>query len=283
MDKNNGAVILKPMKRIVFFFLLWLFCAGFAGESLAAGGRQVMRYAIYAGGLHALEVNVTIDTRTASQYKIEMRAQTYGLLGKLVPWQGRFFSQGRMRKAVYQPEKHLSDAVYKDERELKEYFYKNGRFQELTVNEHGKKPYIIGRSVELTDGTTDALTAGLNVFEHVAKGKPCEGHEDVFDGKRRFTQMFHDEGLADLKAGGYSIFTGPARQCTVEVIPGAGEWAKKPRGWLSIQEQGRSKGTMPTLWIAQMAKDAPAVPVRLMVKTDYGTLYMHLLAYKNES
>ena len=54
-----------------------------------------------------------------------------------------------------------------------------------------------------------------------------------------------------------------------------------PRGWLSIQEQGRSKGSLPTIWLAKIDKDGPAVPVKLRLKTDYGTLFSHLIDYKN--
>ena len=73
---------------------------------------------------------------------------------------------------------------------------------------------------------------------------------------------------------------GPAVACTVEVKPIAGKWHEKPRGWMSIQEQGREKGTMPTVWFAQMAAGEPAVPVKIRVKTEYGALFMHLTSYQ---
>jgi hypothetical protein len=37
---------------------------------------------------------------------------------------------------------------------------------------------------------------------------------------------------------------------------------------------------MPTIWLAQMAPGEPAVPVKIRVKTEYGTLFMHLTGYK---
>ncbi len=65
-------------------------------------------------------------------------------------------------------------------------------------------------------------------------------------------------------------------------MPLAGKWHAKPRGWLSIQEQGRKLGALPTVWLANMEHGAPAVPVRLRVVTDYGTLYMHVIHYTND-
>jgi hypothetical protein len=66
----------------------------------------------------------------------------------------------------------------------------------------------------------------------------------------------------------------------VEIEPISGEWAKKPRGWLSIQEQGRERGTMPTVWLGKFDEDGPAVPVKILVKTAYGALVMHAVGYK---
>ena len=51
---------------------------------------------------------------------------------------------------------------------------------------------------------------------------------------------------------------------------------------MSIQEQGRERGTMPTVWLGKIAKNAPAIPVKIRVKTAYGTLFMHLAEYQNE-
>ena len=66
----------------------------------------------------------------------------------------------------------------------------------------------------------------------------------------------------------------------MEIKPVAGGWSEKPRGWLSIQEQGRDRGMMPTVWLANVSDDGPAVPVKIRVKTAYGTLFMHLAQYE---
>ncbi len=38
---------------------------------------------------------------------------------------------------------------------------------------------------------------------------------------------------------------------------------------------------MPTVWLAQLRNGAPAVPVKIRVKTAYGTLFMHLAEYRD--
>ena len=84
-----------------------------------------------------------------------------------------------------------------------------------------------------------------------------------------------------MKSSGYNLYEGSAEKCTVEVRPVAGRWHEKPRGWMSIQEQGREKGMLPTVWMAKMNENGPAVPVTVRVKTDYGTLFMHLVKYQS--
>ncbi len=63
---------------------------------------------------------------------------------------------------------------------------------------------------------------------------------------------FVAQGTEDLKATKYNVYEGPAEKCTVEVAPAGGKWHEKPRGWLSIQEQGRQHGQLPTVWFARM-------------------------------
>jgi hypothetical protein len=251
----------------------------------AEEARQRMVYDVYASGLHALRAEMDMDLRKKGRYDLVLDTKTYGLLAALVPWEGRFESHGwRLKKDVLRPEQHKSTAQWRKEIDIKDYRYrKDGRFVSLEVfDENGKVEDREARP-EVTDGTVDTLTAALSVFEIVGKTGRCEGASDVFDGKRRFRQAFTDEGEETLQASQYNIYAGKARKCAVEVTPLAGDWGNKPRGWLSIQEQGRVRGTMPTVWIARLSPAGPPVPVRIMVKTAYGTLFMHLAEYQNGS
>ena len=254
------------------------------GQAQAADDRlQDMVYEVYAGGIHAVQATLHMDLAQKDRYALMLTAKTRGFLGSLVPWHGSFESNGwNDGKGHFHPELHKSVATWRDETDIKEYFYtRAGGFQELWKTDPGEERKKEDTSPEVTDGTTDALTAALLVFDHVARGNPCEGESEVFDGKRRFRQTFKSEGEEELQPSEYNIFKGKAEKCTVEVTPVAGEWGKKPRGWLSIQEQGRERGTMPTVWLARLSQHSPAVPVKIMVKTAYGTLFMHLAEYRN--
>jgi len=248
----------------------------------AASTKQKMVYEVYAGGMHALQAELTIDLENKDRYSTVLFAKTRGFLGTLVPWYGTFESHGwNEGEGRYRPELHKSTSIWRDEEEIKEYTYgRDGTFKSLVIMEAGKKPKTEPNEPELTNQTIDVLTATLAILEAVATGEPCTGSADVFDGKRRFEQKFNDMGSEILESSRYNIYEGVAQRCTVEVVPKGGKWYDKPRGWLSIQEQGRSKGTMPTVWIAKVEENAPAIPVKLLVKTDYGALFMHLSEYQ---
>jgi hypothetical protein len=265
--------------------LAFILSAAISGPAKAEkpGGLQTMIYEVYAGGIHAVQARLDLDFRAKDRYDMKMSAKTRGFLASLAPWEGVFESHGWIvGDGDFRPEMHKSADIWRGEAEVKEYKYTRDRkFLGLNITEHEKKPNRRKVPDELTQGTTDAFTAALVAMQAVSDGHECSGTSEVFDGKRRFRLVFNPEGTEQLQASKYNIYEGIASACTVEVVPVAGEWHDKPRGWMSIQEQGRARGTMPTIWLADMGKNGPAVPVKIRVKTDYGTLFMHLAEYNN--
>ena len=242
---------------------------------------QKMQYAVYAGGINAVNADMELDYRQKNQYVIKFGAKTRGLLGSLAPWHGTFETHGLVSNGNAIPKIHESVAMWRKEKEVKTYHYKkDGVFDKMVTLYKHKKPKTNVPDNELTNGTIDALSATMIVMEQVADGGKCEGSRDVFDGKRRYSLIFNHKGFVKLEKSRYNAYSGLAAECTVEVKPISGAWYKKPRGWLSIQEQGRTRGTMPTVWLAQVSENSVAVPVRVRVKTAYGTLFMHMKKYE---
>lgn len=244
---------------------------------------QSMTYELYAGGINAVQAELDVAYEEKDHYRMELSAVTKGFLGNLVPWRGSFETHGwRLKDGEDRPEQHKSIAIWKEEEDIKEYNYgRDGSFKGLSVIEAGEDRTPKSLDDELVQGTTDAMTAALKVMQTVAEGNPCEGSDEVFDGSRRFKLVFRHEADDMLTPTSYNVYEGRAARCIVEVVPITGAWHEKPRGWLSIQEQGRDKGSLPTVWLAKIDEDGPAVPVKMRVKTDYGTLFMHLVEYKN--
>lgn len=243
---------------------------------------QHMIYEVYAGGINAVRADLKVTYDENEDYYMRLNARTQGFLGKLAPWSGVFETKGWSLSPIDKPEEHQSISIWRDEKETKTYSYsKNGHFEGLSIIEEGvdKSPAALDEA--LVDGTTDALTAALQVMKKVSGGDKCEGSEEVFDGKRRYELVFRHEAEENLSSSRYNVYDGVSARCAVEVVPLAGAWHKKPRGWFSIQEQGREKGSLPTIWMASLEEGGPAVPVKVRVKTNYGTLFVHLVEYRN--
>lgn len=271
------------MKRNPVFiasFVAALLCA--APVTAQDKTAQVMTYEVYAGGINAVraELNVIKDPKN---YSLTLAARTKGFLARLAPWEGTFETRGWRLQDGEKPELHKSTAIWRSEEDYKEYYYgQDGSFKKLVVFEPGMDgPKTESIDDELTQGTTDALTATLQVMKTVAETGSCESRDEVFDGKRRFALVFRHAAEEMLESTRYNVFKGKAARCEVEVVPVAGEWHKKPRGWMSIQEQGREKGSLPTVWMANIDEHGPAVPVKIRVRTDFGVLFMHLVNYTN--
>ena len=249
----------------------------------AEGPKQELVYEVYASGFHVVQAKLHIDLTNPKKYDIGLGADTRGFLGKIVPWNGTFESNGWVIKnGEYRPKQHKSTASWRGETDVKDYQYgKDGSFKGLTITKDDKPPEPKDVDAELTDGTIDVLTATLSMLTAYPLTNECAGESEIFDGKRRFKLAFSHKKTETLKSSKYNIYEGEASQCIVEVTPVAGNWGDKPRGWLSIQEQGRDRGTLPTVWIGQMSEDGPAVPVKIRVKTAYGTLFMHLAEYNS--
>lgn len=246
-------------------------------------GHQKMTYSVYAGGIHALNADLDIDLTKSQRFNVELYAKTHGLLGKLAPWHGTFETKGWYNKSnrTARPELHMSSTTWRDELEVKKYKYnKDGTFKEYSI----KDPDNDGKAKEvdkkLTDQTTDILSATLDMMGHIAAGNECKGESEIFDGKRRYKLIFNHKKEVDLKKSKYNIYEGKAVECSIKIEPKGGRWHKKPRGWFAIQEQGREKGSMPTIWMASMTEGEPAIPVKVRAKTSYGTFFLHLTGYK---
>lgn len=285
-QESNHSKTEWAARRLFYRVFTFSLLAGFLLHAPAAAAEQKHQkliYDIYAGGFHVVRSEVNIDFSKKGRYSIFLGAFTRGFLANLAPWNGTFESHGWVvGEQDLRPELHKSVATWRDEDEIKEYYYSRDKgFQKLILTDHETPTHEPEIPKELTEGTTDALTAALHVFDAVSRGEPCAGSMDIFDGKRRFTQSFKEVQQTNLESTKYNVYEGPAVECIVEVAPVAGKWHDKPRGWMSIQEQGRNKGTMPTVWLANMSENNVAVPVKMRVKTDYGTLFMHLVEYHN--
>lgn len=235
-------------------------------------------YEIYTGGLHTMSatMNMAMDK---DDYAIDMIAKPRGLVGRLLPWKGKYQSHGLVKNGYLQPKQHRKTSSWRDETDLTILQY-NSHGTLTKANRIETKDGETVRSYdhvfekELVSNTVDLMTATVHMLQNVTDGKTCDTSIPVFDGKRRFNMVFTQEGTPVLQSSRLNKYNGASVKCTVEIQPVAG-WKKKKRGYLRIQEASRAKGFLPTIWIGQAYEGGPMVPVRMEIRSEYGAILMH--------
>ncbi len=268
------------MKSLFIWTSIFLMSFALSAEA-APQKNTILTYDVYAGGIHAMNAQLAVR-RDATKYDVAVTAGTQGLLKQLANWSGKFQSNGNLSGTKTLPINHQSASVWKDSTQSKTFKYDGkGKFKSYKMAEDGTDKTPKDVDLSLAKGTTDILSATFHLMLAMPKDKVCAGNQLVFDGDRNYRLVFKDTKIENLVQTNFNIYRGEAISCSVEVIPEKGKWRKKPRGWLSIQEQGRNKGALPTVWFGTL-KGQPDlyVPVKIRVKTDYGTLFMHLTSEK---
>jgi hypothetical protein len=261
------------IQKLFFSLMCFLFLTSntFAAENKKAQ----FHYSVYAGGFYVLNAILDLDIKN-NRYDISLTAKTHGTLSKLVPWEGDFITNGFVPNATFKPLEHTSSATWKNEVEGKKFFYnRDGSFNGFEEFEKGETTtHDIDKKI--ANNSIDILTATLEMMTQAN----CDSQNAVFDGKRRFDIAFKSKREDYQIANKYNIYEGPVEICTVEITPAGGRWSENPRGWLSIQEQGRQKGALPELHMAKVSPDLPAIPVKAKIVTQYGTFMLHLTGAK---
>lgn len=238
-------------------------------------------YGIYTGGFHVVDLVATFKGDESS-YDMSMSAKTIGLLGRLAPWGGDLETSGfYTQDAQPKPIDHSFASTWKGQVETTIFTYdEQGEFTgKAYIDEDGNES-TDQYDPDLSAGTIDMLSALhqslLNSRDH---GK-CDDSIPSFDGKRRYNMVFTSQGEGEIRKNRYSIYQGAAEICSIEIDPDGGLWREKPRGWMSLQGQAKGKGQLPRLWYADIDGYDMPIPVKFMIKTDYGTMLMHLRGLK---
>jgi hypothetical protein len=121
----------------------------------------------------------------------------------------------------------------------------------------------------LRAGTRDLAGAVLAALSRLDQGGKCALKEPVFDGRRRYNLVLEHLGRDALKRNDYSVFSGPALRCRLEIDRVAGFRKNPRRRW--------SETDAATVWIGQVSPGFPPVPVRLGLDTMFGAVRAHLV------
>lgn len=256
---------MKKLSLICFLLLLPF--------NLSAAEPLRVTYGLFAGGFNVVEVDgvYTLDNNT---YSLSMDLETSGMLGKVAPWSGVIESNGLFKGAQSTPLKHSFASTWRDETETTLLnFNDNGILTSMkTIEGDGSIDDKMPDAAILKNNPVDMLSALFRAMNNPS----CESSQTTLDSKRSFNMVFKSKGTEILEKNNYSNFSGQAEICEIEIVPIAGKWRDKPRGWMSIQGQAKENGQLPRIWFGKIRDDMPPIPVRFLIKTNYGTMIMHL-------
>jgi hypothetical protein len=246
----------------------------------SAAGAQSLRYEVYGGGIKALTADLNVTRPDSESYRVAVASQTSGLARFLSKWHGTMKTQGaEAPDGTEKPATHEAVSVWTDNTQIKRIAYdQKGHLKDVSIIDGGQETAPAAAS-QLADQTVDLLTATLQLMDTVTENGTCNSSSEVFDGKRRFRLEFSQAGTENLKASRYNMYEGPAVRCEIKVVPLAGDWYEKLKGWMAFSEYGQEAGTLPVVWLAPVTPGGPAVPVKLSAKTRYGTFLAHLKDY----
>lgn len=259
---------------------LFLLCA-LPAAAARAKETQYLTYNIYTGGLKTISAALQISEDQEDDYQMRMDARTDGLLSLFKKWQGTMKTQGHeLPGGEMLPSWHKAVSVWPDNTQIKQFRWnENGTLTALSIRDKDEEKGLNEKKRELARNAVDILSASLAIMENAGEQGTCGGKTEVFDGKRRFQLTAIDKGWDTLNRSRYNQYAGRALRCEIRIIPQDGNWHKKLKGWMSIQGEGKEAGSAPVVWLAKLDEDGPAVPVKVMAKTSYGTFLMHLSGY----
>lgn len=255
-----------------------------AVPALAANQKISVNYAIYAGGIHAMNAQL-VYTEHSGLFDSTMQIKPVGWVGKLLPWGGNYHTKGRVdANGLLWPLMHDNESSWRDTRDITRLSF-NAKGQLTGVQQRDYLPngqlrnaYPINFAPADAQ-SVDIMTAPFRMLLQTGgmlKNSPasCNRAETVFDGKHRYTLQFKAQKTGTVAKTKYNNYAGAYQKCQFEVKPLAG-FEGKPRGFFAMQEESRKLGTLPFLWLAQIRPNTPYMPVRMELKSGYGTVIMH--------
>jgi hypothetical protein len=256
------------MKALLFTLLIL-----FYPIAVSASEPIKVTYALYAGGVNVVDIKGTYNI-TKNSYDLNMDLKTVGTLGKLAPWSGVLKTQGKNIGIQSKPSYHEFASTWRGETETSYFkFDKAGTLKEYKkIESDGAIEDKMPPEDVYSDNPVDMLSAMFRAMNNSS----CEMSNIALDGKRKFDLIYRSKGTEQLTKNRYSIYSGQAEICEVEIKPISGKWHDKPRGWMGIQQQAKNNNQLPQLWFGKVREDMPPIPVRFFIKTNYGAMVMHL-------
>ncbi|RVU38395.1 DUF3108 domain-containing protein [Hwanghaeella grinnelliae] len=253
----------------------WLCACAIAAASFVATPASaedtdpvVMTYEVYFGGLHVLSAEAELD-RTDRRYRLVAQGETQGILDFFFSWRGNTESIGKFEAGGPVPARHRNHGYREDRvRKVALAYDGSGDVAAVLVEPPPDLEEVNALPDDAEIGTMDPLSVIAGLSESLTQGAACSGVFQVFDGRRRYDLTVTDKGTQNFEANDYSVFQGEARACGIEYELLGGDRKEKSKYVKTAHDR--------VVYVGRPLDEAPAIPVRAKIETDYGTVMAHL-------
>lgn len=233
----------------------------------------MLEYEAYFGGFHVASGRTSIALKEEG-YTITGKARARGLLDWYSGWQGKAVSKGRIgADGAVQPVIHDNGGVWRGSTRRNALVFKPDGSVDVEQESPPDPNKLTPIPPASIPGTVDPISAILFLAGVIEKGGDCNGSIPIYDGRRRYDLSVTAGETRVFEKNDYTIFSGEAMACEVEF--------RKIGGFRKEQSKYSRTARDRTVWVARPLPDAPPIPVRVDVETDFGQLVVHLTAARH--
>lgn len=233
--------------------------------------RVELGYDLYFGGQHIAVADAILD-RSDARYRIAGEVETVGFVDWLTSYRGETFSAGLIEDGTLMPRRHVNWGTWRGRQRETRLDYGQAGLIGLEVVPEPDWSELTPLPADAADGTLDPLSSIIALALSLEDGRPCAGRFEVFDGRRRYALEVSPGAPRHIDAPEFSIFRGEAATCAVTGYERIG-------GFRQNRSKYAETASRKEVYVARPAPDAPPVPVKLEIHTDYGALVVHLTRF----
>ena len=235
------------------------------GSAALAAPDLVLDYDVYYGGVSVMKVETQVDWAEGSDpgYSITLKGRTVGLFDTLKPLVFTASAEGVSYGASFVPSYYATSTQKRGKHKaLSVHFRANDApVASFTPADDAEEP----APPELLKDAIDPGSAVLTLLRSFSRSAACSGKLAVYDGKRRYDVAFTDLPQEMLQKTSYSMYSGEAKRCRLDMTPVFGF---KPGKKALLDDS--------TVWFGQVLNNAPPLPVRIDAKIGIGPVRLHL-------
>lgn len=271
MDSQKGYVRIMHLLRSCSPIAIFVAATLSSGAVAQAKPPVELTYEVYFGGFHIMSARAELSSGE-TDYNLQVESVSRGIADFFVSWKGQAKSNGLFAGDKAVPAIHRNDGVWKGKtRKVDIRYAPSGEVTSYSVEPEPDLEKVNSLPENPATGTVDPLSVIAQISGAVMRGEGCSSQFGVFDGRRRYDLTVTENGTESIKPNSYSVYAGDALACGVEMKLLGGDRKEKSK----YAETARNR----TVYIARPRSDAPPVPVRVRIDTDYGILMAHLTGY----